>query len=186
MDDERCSVGCTSTLDALTRRVESDVGLDSWAMRLDEAAAMAVPEAARGFFAGDWLGHALHPALTDVPIGFWPSAFVLDLIGGRGARPTAQRFVGFGVLSAVPTVLSGLTEFRLLDRMESRRVGLVHAGGNALATYAYLRSWQSRRRGHHGTGVAFGMFGSALATGAAYLGGHLAFGSPDSDENASG
>src|SRR3954468_8185359 len=28
---------------------------------------------------GPWLGHALPPPMTDVPIGFWTSAVVLDL-----------------------------------------------------------------------------------------------------------
>ena len=32
---------------------------------------------------GTWLGHPLHPLLTDLPIGFWTSAFTLDLVGGR-------------------------------------------------------------------------------------------------------
>ena len=32
---------------------------------------------------GTWLGHPLHPLLTDLPIGFWTSAFTLDLLGGR-------------------------------------------------------------------------------------------------------
>ncbi|MDP8927642.1 MAG: hypothetical protein M3O70_03450, partial [Actinomycetota bacterium] len=27
---------------------------------------------------GRWLGHPLHPVLTDVPIGLWTSAVVLD------------------------------------------------------------------------------------------------------------
>src|SRR5919198_2897341 len=42
---------------------------------------------------GTWLGHALHPVLTDVPIGAWTSATVLDLIGGRHARSGADRLV---------------------------------------------------------------------------------------------
>ncbi|HEY3485242.1 MAG TPA: hypothetical protein VGK49_07650, partial [Ilumatobacteraceae bacterium] len=36
----------------------------------------------RQVLGGEWLGHPLHPALTDLPIGFWTSAFVLDMIGG--------------------------------------------------------------------------------------------------------
>jgi hypothetical protein len=35
----------------------------------------------RRLFDGSWLGHQLHPMLTDLPIGFWTSAFALDLTG---------------------------------------------------------------------------------------------------------
>ena len=36
---------------------------------------------------GTWLGHALHPAITDVPVGAWTAALVLDLLGERrGAK----------------------------------------------------------------------------------------------------
>ena len=40
---------------------------------------------------GTWLGHALHPLLTDLPIGTWTSAVLLDWLGGQGGgvrRPT--------------------------------------------------------------------------------------------------
>ena len=43
---------------------------------------------------GDWLGHPLHPAMTDLPIGFWTSAMTLDFVGGRRGRPIATRMVG--------------------------------------------------------------------------------------------
>ena len=34
------------------------------------------------------LGHALHPALTDLPIGFWTSAAVLDVVAaGTAPQP---------------------------------------------------------------------------------------------------
>jgi hypothetical protein len=33
------------------------------------------------FLNGTWVGHPLHPALTDVSIGAWTLAIVLDLIG---------------------------------------------------------------------------------------------------------
>src|SRR5438067_491099 len=29
---------------------------------------------------GDWLGHPLHPALTDVPIGCWTASVLLDMV----------------------------------------------------------------------------------------------------------
>src|SRR5439155_1177390 len=34
---------------------------------------------------GRWLGHPLHPALSDLPIGFWAGSALLDLTGGDPA-----------------------------------------------------------------------------------------------------
>ena len=49
---------------------------------------------------GRWAGHALHPALSDLPIGFWSATVVLDTLGrdesGDGSRlgPAALRAGG--------------------------------------------------------------------------------------------
>ena len=32
----------------------------------------------KDFLHGAWLGHPLHPVLTDVPVGAWTTAVVLD------------------------------------------------------------------------------------------------------------
>ena len=48
---------------------------------------------------GTWLGHPLHPLLTDLPIGFWTSAFTLDLLGGKSTRRAATQLVAWGVLT---------------------------------------------------------------------------------------
>ena len=45
---------------------------------------------------GEWLGHAVHPPLTDFVLGTWTSASVLDLFGGADASASAQRLVGAG------------------------------------------------------------------------------------------
>jgi len=47
---------------------------------------------------GVWLGHALHPIMTDIPIGAWTSSVVLDWTGGRDSRSAADRLVLTGVL----------------------------------------------------------------------------------------
>src|SRR4051794_30862074 len=67
---------------------------------------------------GVWLGHPLHPALTDVPIGCWTSAMLLDLAGGEESRTAARHLVGLGVLSAVPTVVSGASDYVALGEFD--------------------------------------------------------------------
>jgi uncharacterized membrane protein len=123
---------------------------------------------------GDWLGHPLHPALTDLPIGFWSSAFVLDL-GGRRFRRAADTMVAAGLLSVLPTVASGLADWHERDRHE-RRVGVVHAAANTVATLLYAGSLGHRLRGNRVRGVAMGLVAATAATAGGYLGGHLAFG----------
>jgi uncharacterized membrane protein len=137
--------------------------------------AEAVPEGARPALAGEWLGHALHPLLTDLAIGFWTSAWTLDLIGGRRSDRAATILVGLGVASALPTAASGLVDWREMDRSK-QRVGVVHAVANVTATALYTASFAQRCRGRRGRGIATGMAAAAVATVGGYLGGHLAFG----------
>ncbi|MFL6203788.1 MAG: DUF2231 domain-containing protein [Acidimicrobiales bacterium] len=138
-------------------------------------ASEAVPERARPALAGDWLGHALHPLLTDLAIGFWTSAWTLDLVGGRRSARAATLLVGLGVASALPTAASGLVDWREMDRPK-QRVGVVHALANVTATALYAGSFVQRCRGRRGRGILTGMAAAGVATVGGYLGGHLAFG----------
>lgn len=123
---------------------------------------------------GTWLTHPLHPLLTDLPIGFWTSSFVLDLVGGKRSRPAADRLLAMGILSAVPTAASGLSDWS--DTIgEERRIGTVHALANSAALALYIWSWLCRRRGHRAKGVILGLLGATAASAGGYLGGHLVF-----------
>jgi uncharacterized membrane protein len=135
----------------------------------------AVPAEVREELEGKRLGHPLHPMLTDLPIGFWTSGWVLDLVGGRKSAPAAQLLTGLGVLSAVPTAASGLVDWPYLTPGK-KRVAVVHLLANAAATATYAGSWLARCRGHRARGIALGMLGAGVATLGGYLGGHLAYG----------
>ena len=94
----------------------------------------------KDLLSGTWLGHPLHPLLTDLPIGFWTSAFTLDLLGGRHSRRAATRLVAWGVLSALPTAASGAADWGDTTGPD-RRIGLVHAAANTTALACYAASW---------------------------------------------
>src|SRR5262245_27252992 len=80
------------------------------------------------------LGHPVHPLLTDLPIGFWTSAWCLDLLPSRSTTaPAARVLIGLGLLSTVPTVVSGLGDAAELPRREGR-LAAAHAGLNVAAT----------------------------------------------------
>jgi uncharacterized membrane protein len=136
------------------------------------ARAVAPPGRAHDVLTGTWLGHAVHPLLTDVPLGMWMSGSLLDFVGGRSARPAARRLIGLGVAAAVPTAATGLAEWLHVDR-PARRVGVVHANANTIGLALYGASFVARRRGHHLRGVALGVAGGLAAIAGGYLGGHL-------------
>lgn len=123
---------------------------------------------------GKPLGHPVHPALTDLPIGFWTSSFLLDVVGGRRSAAASRTLVGVGVISAVPTIVAGLADLPTLTA-EKRRVAVVHAASNAVATLLYAKSWSLRKR-HRIVGVGVGLAAATAATIGGYLGGWLAFG----------
>src|SRR5438067_8729052 len=75
--------------------VESQQGwLDPLAETLQSALTAAIEaggEAARSaktFLNGSWLGHPLHPAISDLPIGAWTTGLIMDLIGADRAADT--------------------------------------------------------------------------------------------------
>lgn len=125
-----------------------------------------------GLLHGRPLGHALHPLMTDAPIGLWTSASVLDLVGGPSARPHADRLLGLGVLAALPTSLTGLADWAVSGR-RTRRVGAAHAVLNSAALGLQAGSWLLRRRGSRSLGVAAALAASGLVGASGYLGGHM-------------
>ncbi|MFI0486813.1 Rieske 2Fe-2S domain-containing protein [Actinomadura sp. 9N215] len=156
-----------------TEGLEQARGLDRVIRVLSLAVRRALPPGpVKDALHGVPLGHPAHPPLTDMPIGFWVSAAVLDLMPGQ--RRASQTLVAAGLVSAVPTVLTGVADWSALHR-EQQRVGLVHAAGMLTASTLYSVSLVARFQGRDGAGRAFGFAGlTALVTGA-YLGGHLAF-----------
>lgn len=157
-----------------------------WTRGLEEATVLDLPVNAlepfiRAWFGsgrrasvlrGEWLGHAVHPPLTDVVLGTWTSASVLDLFGGTDSSASAQRLIGTGLLAAGPTAWTGWAEWSAAGARD-KRVGLVHAVTNGVAISVYAASWFARRRGRHRTGARLALAGAAISGVGAYLGGHL-------------
>ncbi|WP_406474036.1 Rieske 2Fe-2S domain-containing protein [Streptomyces platensis] len=118
------------------------------------------------------IGHPLHPALVQLPMGAWMSAAVLDTV--PGTRRGARLLVGVGVLSAVPAAWAGWVDWAE-QHEDQMRTGLVHAGSMALAIGLYARSWVHRGRGSTARGKLLGFAGLSAAGAGGLLGGHLAF-----------
>lgn len=159
----------------LGERLEAATALDVVAKPAHRAVSTLLPSGpVKDALHGVWLGHPLHPLLTDLPIGFWTSAWVLDLVGGPKAQPAADALVGLGVAAALPTAAAGVADWSELFEPE-RRTGAVHAMANIAATALYGLSFAARRRGQRGRGIVLGMAGAAAATVGGFLGGHLSY-----------
>jgi hypothetical protein len=98
---------------------------------------------------------------------------LLDVRGRRADRPAARLLLAAGLVSVLPTVATGLAEWRQLNRPENR-VGALHAALNVGAVSLYAVSLGLRRRGRHRSGVAASLAATRVASGSGYLGGHLA------------
>ena len=131
--------------------IEQLEALDAVLEPLQKAVQTVVPQQSqlKDVLSGTWLGEPLHPPLTDVVIGTWTSALLLDLLGGEQAQKAADGLVAAGVLAAVPTLTAGLSDWAELSG-GSRRVGGVHALGNTTALVLHALSLggaQARRQG---------------------------------------
>src|SRR5216684_1064720 len=127
---------------------------------------------------GRWVGHPLHPALSDLPIGLWAGVMVLDATDRdpaprRGLDP-AGMLSAAGILAAGATALTGLSDWTVSDDQD-RRVGLFHGLLNTVALGLQGASLGTRMAGHRSTARALGAASLTVTAAAGYLGGHLVF-----------
>jgi nitrite reductase/ring-hydroxylating ferredoxin subunit/uncharacterized membrane protein len=133
----------------------------------------------QGLLHGTWLGHPIHPALTDIPLGAWTTALVLDGIDTITPRSAALGraatiSVEVGILGGIGAAVTGATDWQYTHDT-ARRVGLVHGALNASALGLYLASWRLRARGMSSRGRGAGVMGYLVAATAGYLGGDLVY-----------
>jgi nitrite reductase/ring-hydroxylating ferredoxin subunit/uncharacterized membrane protein len=132
---------------------------------------------------GRWLGHPIHPALSDLPVGLWTGSMVLDFaVPDNTGHGSAERrgidaagvLNAAGIVAASATVLTGLTDWTVSNDQD-RRVGLFHGLLNTLALGLQTASLGTRMAGWRGTARALAAAGLTVTGAAAYLGGHLVF-----------
>lgn len=164
-----------SPLEPLVRAIESASAVDKPATLLARAVRGALsPGKVKDALSGTWLGHALHPALTDVVIGSFVSAAALDLVNPGEGSAASERLIMLGIAAYAPTAAAGASDW-IDGESDTRvkRVGIVHAGGNAVALTLYVSSLVARRRGAHGRGRLLSGVGAGVLMLGGYLGGHL-------------
>src|SRR3984957_12316078 len=127
---------------------------------------------------GRWVGHPLHPALSDLPIGLWTG--VMEL-GATDRAPAPRRGIdaagmlsAAGIIAAGATALTGLNDWAVSNDQD-RRVGLLHGLLNTAALGLQCASLGTRVAGHRGSARALGAASLTVTAAAGYLGGHLVF-----------
>lgn len=134
----------------------------------------------KSFLHGAWLGHGLHPVLTDVPLGAWTVALVADLVAYTGkVSPEVGNFcVLIGLLGALAAVVTGYNDHHETYGKELR-VATAHGLVMTATTILYAASFLIRWLGHgssHDLAVVLAVVGYVVLVSGAYLGGDLVFG----------
>ena len=127
---------------------------------------------------GTWLGHPLHAALTDVPIGAWTAAMVFDAIDAISHRDefgtAARSALAVGIAGALAAAVAGLTDWGDTDP-PARRIGLIHGVLNVGGVALFAGSLVARKQKSPGWGRTLSVLGYGVASLAARLGGNMVY-----------
>lgn len=132
----------------------------------------------KNFLHGTWLGHPLHPVMTDLPLGAWSVTILLDALeDGRdrsGIARAADASLALGLAGAAGAAATGLTDWAETDA-RPRRLGVAHAVLNSTAALLFTGSFLSRKSGSRSAGRGFALAGYAAMIAAAWVGGDLVY-----------
>ncbi len=129
---------------------------------------------------GTSVGHPLHPAATDIPVGAWLATLVLDIVWLATNQPSGTAIASnvvliVGLVGAVVAILSGLADWNDTYGKE-RRVGVAHGLINIVATLVYVVALILRLTSNQFSGFIVSTVGLLILLLGAYLGGELVFG----------
>ena len=126
---------------------------------------------------GDWMGHPLHPVMTDMAIGGYTVAWFLDIIAAisddDSLRKSADDAMLVGLLSALGTIVTGLADWSHTEDYD-RRLGFLHALTNATGNALYLAAYLVRKSNRPAR-FWLSQLGATVITAAAYMGGMLVY-----------
>src|SRR5437660_7644452 len=120
-------------LEPVVRAVESAEVLDKPAKALGKKIRDVVSGGPlKDALSGTWLGHAVHPMLTDVVIGSFAGASLLDLLAPDSDGVASERLIALGLAAYLPTAAAGANDWADTEIVDDaiRRAGLVHAASN--------------------------------------------------------
>jgi nitrite reductase/ring-hydroxylating ferredoxin subunit/uncharacterized membrane protein len=132
----------------------------------------------RNILNGVWLGHPLHAAATDLPIGAWTGGLIFDFLGAvtgaRSLKKAGDWSMAIGVIGGVVAAFAGLADYSEIEN-EQRRVGTVHGILNALGLTFMGWSLARRLAGDRVSAIPLSTIGYALSFISADIGGLLVY-----------
>jgi nitrite reductase/ring-hydroxylating ferredoxin subunit len=138
---------------------------------------------AKDLLTGVWLGHPLHPVITDVPIGAWTISSILDLISmaagnDDGLDRASDLALGTGILAAFGAAATGITDWSDVGGAH-RRMGMAHALLNVAGLGLNLWSLGLRlgagKGGKRGFARALSFGGYGVSAASAFIAGELIY-----------
>jgi nitrite reductase/ring-hydroxylating ferredoxin subunit/uncharacterized membrane protein len=127
----------------------------------------------KDFLNGRWLGHPIHGVLTDVPIGMFTIAIVLDVLNQRIA---ADVTILFGVLAMLAAAVAGLADYTDTDGKARTRATL-HGTLMVVALLVYVVSLFIRAGGptDRAIPILVAIIGYLVLAVAAFVGGDVVY-----------
>jgi nitrite reductase/ring-hydroxylating ferredoxin subunit/uncharacterized membrane protein len=131
------------------------------------------------FLNGSWLGHALHPVLTDVVVGGATMVIFLDILrvffGVTGLEDATTWTLGLSMLAGVGAIVTGLTDFKDTGTGDERNVAGLHGAINIVAVVIFAVSFFQRLGGGHDAAFWVAVIAYLVVSVGAYIGGHVVF-----------
>jgi len=130
------------------------------------------------FLNGSWLGHSLHPVLTDVVVGGFTMLVVLDLaslVFGANFAGASLIILGISILAGLGAVVSGLTDYKDTATGDERNLATLHGWTNIIALLFYGVAFFVRLGDGLVLGQVLGIIGYLIISVGAYICGHVVF-----------
>ena len=135
----------------LVRKIEAQKVLEQVGdplQRTVKKALARVPQVANVLH-GTWLGHPLHAAIVNVPLGSFTAATIFDISGAlsgrRYFRQAARATIGVGLAGVGVAAFAGLADWSDTSGI-AKRVGVAHAVLNTVAGALFGASYFLRRK----------------------------------------
>lgn len=127
----------------------------------------------KDFLNGTWLGHPLHAAITDLPVGSLTLMLVFDVVGLESAADVA---LGVGILAMLAAAVSGSADYTDTDG-HPRMVTTVHAALMVVALLFFTASLVLRLGGGADRSMALilGLAGYLVLIAGTYVGGEIVY-----------
>ena len=122
---------------------------------------------------GTWLGHPVHAALSDLPIGLFAGVVLLDILN---ERPAADAVLVLGILGMLAAAVAGLADYADTDGAPRVRATL-HATLMVTTLVVYAVSLAIRAGGpvDRALPVGLSIIGFVLLSAGAFVGGDIVF-----------